>query len=216
MKKILLVLLLSIVLIGCRVSGVYVLHLSEVERPQSANERYGEQKIINFKEGDGISYIYEDELIKIAWFPTSTQFGFILENKSEYSIKVIWDDAAYVSTRGSSGRIFHAGIKYNERNYPQPPTVIPKYTFLDDLVIPTENVYFEEWSPLWGYSGAGWKTQPIFPNKADTKKELNHMANYFIGKTVKILLPLQVQETVNDYIFTFNITDFIIKKRNSY
>jgi hypothetical protein len=211
-KKILLILILAITFIGCSVSGLYILNLSEVERPESAKERYGEQKIINFD--GGVSYVYEDELIKIAWFPSSTQFGFVLENKSDYSIKVIWDDAAYVNTKGSSGRIIHSGIKYNERNNLQPSTVIPKNTYLDDIIIPTENIYYEEWSLLWGYAGAGWRTNAILPNKADSKKELNRMTKFFIGKTVKILLPLQVQETVNDYIFTFNITDFVIKKRS--
>lgn len=198
---------------GCTVSGYYVLNISEVERPQSANERYGEQKIINFKENNRISYTYEDELIKIAWFPQLFEFSFILENKSDYSIKIIWDDAAYVNTKGASGRVIHSGIKFTERNYPQLHTVIAKKTYLDDLLIPVENIFFNEGGLL---SGSGWDVNPIFPIKANAKRNLEFLTKQYIGKTVKILLPLQVQETVNDYIFTFNITDFIIKKRSEW
>ena len=104
MKKFLSALILVVLLSGCSVSGLYIFNLTEVERPQSASERYGEQKIINFNNGNGISYTYEDELIRIVWFPSSTAFSFILENKSDYSIKIIWDDASYVNTKGYSGR----------------------------------------------------------------------------------------------------------------
>jgi hypothetical protein len=212
MKKYLSVLFLAIIFSGCTVSGFYVLNLTGVECPQSAKERYGEQKIINFKESNGKTYVYEDELIKIAWFPSSTAFSFILENKSDYSIKIIWDDASYVNTKGYSGRVVHSGVKYNERNNSQPPTVIAKKTYLDDLLIPTENIYYDEaWVLFWGNIGSAWKIKPLIPNIAETKKDLYYLTKQYIGKTVKILLPLQVQETVNDYIFTFNITDFIIK-----
>jgi hypothetical protein len=209
MRKFVPFLLFAILMSGCTVAGYYVLNLSEVERPQNANERYGEQKIINFKENNRISYTYEDELIKIVWSPHLFGFDFILGNKSDYSIKIIWDDAAYVNTKGVSGRVIHSGIKFTERNYPQPHTVIAKKTYLDDLLVPVENIYFNEGGLL---SYDDWDIKPIFPNAADSKRYLEYLTKQYLGKTVKILLPLQVQETVNDYIFTFNITDFIIKK----
>jgi len=213
MRKFVPLLLFALLMSGCTVAGYYVLNISEVERPQSANERYGEQKIINFNENKKTSYTYEDELIKIVWVPRLFQFDFILENKSDYSIKIIWDDAAYVNTKGASGRVIHSGIKFAERNYPQPHTVIAKKTHLDDLLIPVENIFFNEGGLL---SGSGWDVKPIFPNTADSKRYLVYLTKQYLGKTVKILLPIQVQETVNDYIFTFKIEDFIIKKRSEW
>jgi len=153
------------------------------------------------------------------------QFDFILENKSDYSIKIIWDDAAYVNTKGASGRVIHSGIKFPTRNYPQPHTVVAKKTHLDDFLIPVENIYLrylgfdikpeEEEIVLINSKGQGyfnWNVKPIFPFYAIRKKQLEHLTKQYIGKTVQILLPLQIQETVNDYIFTFDISDFVIIK----
>jgi hypothetical protein len=185
--------------------GFYNVGLQEVERPENAKERYGESKIINFEEEGKTKYSYEDELIKIVWLPLSTQFAFTLENKSDNSIKIIWDEAVYVDENGSSGRVMHSGVKYVDRSNPQPPTVVVKKAKVDDMVVPTDNIYYI--SEQYG----GWQTKPLFPNRATTQEELNALTKKYVGKTVKILLPLQIQETVNEYIFSFKVENFISK-----
>jgi len=185
--------------------GFYNVGLQEVERPENAKERYGESKIINFEEEGKTKYSYEDELIKIVWLPLSTQFAFTLENKSDNSIKIIWDEAVYVDENGSSGRVMHSGVKYVDRSNPQPPTVVVKKAKVDDMVVPTDNIYY-----ISGQYG-GWQTKPLFPNRATTQEELNTLTQKYVGKTVKILLPLQIQETVNEYIFSFKVENFISK-----
>lgn len=206
MKKSIFVLVLATMLTSCMTyQGFYNLGLQEVERPENAKERYGESKIINFEEEGKTKYSYEDELIKIVWLPLSTQFAFTLENKSDHSIKIIWDEAVYVDENGSSGRVMHSGVKYIDRSNPQPPTVVVKKAKIDDMVVPTDNIYY-----ISGQYG-GWRTKPLFPNSATTQEELNTLTQKYIGKTVKILLPLQIQETVNEYIFSFKVENFISK-----
>ena len=185
--------------------GFYNVGLKEVERPENAKERYGESKIVNFKEEGKTKYSYEDDMIKIVWLPLSTQFGFKLKNKTDHSIKIIWDEAVYVDQNGSSGRVMHAGVKYTDRNNPQPPTVVVKNANIEDIIVPTDNVYYVS-----GKYG-GWRTKPMFPNRASTQEELNVLTQKYIGKEVKILLPLKIQETINEYIFTFKVEDFIAK-----
>lgn len=212
MKKIIMYLLLGTLLTSCgpiyqtpttsNITGMYNVVLDEVERPQNTQERYGESTIIAFEEDSKTKYCYEDELIRIVWLPTSTQFSFLLENKSDHSIKIIWDEAAYVDISGSSGRIMHAGVKYAERNNPQPPTIIVKKTNITDIVLPTENVYMSAY-----YST--WQTKKLLPYSAASQKELEEMNSKYIGKTVKILLPIQIQDTVNEYLFSFKIDKFI-------
>jgi len=198
--------LLSSMLTSCMTyQGFYNVGLQEVERPENAEERYGESKIINFEEEGKTKYSYEDELIKIVWLPLSTQFAFTLENKSDNSIKIIWDEAVYVDENGSSGRVMHSGIKYVDRSNPQPLTVVVKKANVDDMVVPTDNIYY-----ISGKYG-GWQTTPLFPNRATSQEELNALTQKYVGKTVKILLPLQIQETVNEYIFSFKVEDFISK-----
>ncbi|MBI9037927.1 MAG: membrane lipoprotein lipid attachment site-containing protein [Bacteroidales bacterium] len=206
MRKLIFALFLATMLTSCMTyQGFYNVGLQEVERPENAKERYGESKIINFEEEGKTKYSYEDELIKIVWLPLSTQFAFTLENKSDNSIKIIWDEAVYVDENGSSGRVMHSGVKYVDRSNPQPPTVVVKKAKVDDMVVPTDNIYY-----ISGQYG-GWQTKPLFPNRATTQEELNVLTQKYVGKTVKILLPLQIQETVNEYIFSFKVENFISK-----
>ena len=65
-----------------------------------------------------------------------------IENKSNYSIKIQWDDVAYISSSGQTGRVMHSGVKYIDRNNSQPASVIPKSASLSDIVIPNDNIYY--------------------------------------------------------------------------
>jgi hypothetical protein len=206
MKKIIYIAFIATMFTSCMTyQGFYNVGLQEVERPENAKERYGESKIVNFEEEGKTKYSYEDDMIKIVWLPLSTQFGFTLKNKTDHSIKIIWDEAVYVDQNGSSGRVMHSGVKYIDRSNPQPPTVIVKNANIDDMIVPTDNIYYVS-----GQYG-GWRTKPMFPNRASTQEELNTLTQKYIGKEVKVLLPLKIQETINEYIFTFKVEDFISK-----
>ena len=198
MKKLFYMFILATMLSSCMTyfQGFYNVGLQEVERPENAKVRYGESKIVNFQEDGKTKYSYEDEMIKIVWLPISTQFGFTLQNKTDHSMKIIWDEAAYVNVNGTSERVMHVGVKYIDRSNPQPPTVIVKKANIDDMILPVENVYFDE--------DIGWRTKPLFPNKAISVEELKTLSQNYIGKTVQILLPLQIENTVNEYIFSFD------------
>jgi len=207
MKKALFLFCMTALMTSCMIyTGVYKVGLQEVESPKNIKEQFGETKVVNFQDQGVTKYSYEDGLIKIIWLPLSTQFSFSLVNKSDHSIKIIWDDAVYVNENGSSQKVFHAGVKYTDRNNSQPPTTIVKGASIDDLVMPTDNVYFSS-----GQYG-GWTDLPLFKNRAATPEELNTLKDSYVGKTVKILLPIKIEETTNEYLFTFKIEDFVTKK----
>lgn len=204
MKKFIYTLIAATILTSCvSYRGFYNFGLQNVERPENAKQQYGKSKIVNFKENGKVKYSYEDNMIKIVWLPLITQFDFTLQNKTEHSLKIIWDDAAFVNQDGISERVMHAGVKYIDRNNSQPPTVIIKGAKINDMVVPTDNVYYI--SVEYG----GWRTKPIFPNRANTQEELNTLTKQYIGKEVKIVLPIEIQGVINEYIFTFKAKDFI-------
>ncbi len=191
---------------GCMTyTGIYTVGLQEVESPENIKEQFGETKVVNFQDQGVTKYSYEDGIIKIVWLPLSTQFSFSLTNKSDHSIRIIWDEVAYVNENGLSQRVFHSGVKYTDRNNSQPPTIIVKGASIDDLIMPTDNVYFVS-----GQYG-GWQELPLFKNRASTPEELNTLKSSYVGKVVKILLPIKIEETTNEYLFTFKIEDFITK-----
>jgi len=197
-----------LLMFGCvSYRAIYDITLSEVERPSDAKERYGEPSIVSFEEEGKTKYSFEDEMIKIIWIPTSVQFYFTLANKTSHSIKIEWDEAVYVNEDGMSQRVMHSGVKYIDRNSPQPPTTIVRNATISDIVMPSDNVYFVS-----GKYG-GWTEKPLFPNVSMTsEQEIMSKAKEYIGKKVQILLPLKIEDVVNEYIFVFNIKDVKISQ----
>lgn len=194
-------------LVGCaRVPiAFYDVGLKEVERPASAKEQYGEQKISTAQEAGVNRYSFEDDMVKIGWLITIKNIAFVLTNKTDHTIKIIWDEAAYVDESGSSQRVMHSGVKYIDRNNPQPPSVIIRKGSIDDVIIPTNKVRF--------FSGAGWIEDFLLPSGiyGQTPEEVNQNAKRQIGKNIKVLLPLEIQGVLNEYLFTFEINSVTIK-----
>ena len=75
-------------------------------------------------------------------------------------MKLIWNEAAFVGLDGSTSKIMHVGVKYSEREGDQPATTIIRGAKIDDIAVPTYNVYYDEGVTV-GYStiGNGWKTR---------------------------------------------------------
>ena len=187
----------------------YDLGLVEVERPADARERYGEPEIVRSDTAGTTSYTFTDSLISIGWIPGSSELNFVLENHSDHSIKLVWDEAAFVGPNGQNSRVMHSGVKYIDRNSPQPPSVVIRKGTLVDLIVPTDNVYYVE-----GRYG-GWRTGGLFePYHAATAAKLAP-AKQNVGKEIKVLLPIEIEGVVNEYLFSFKVEDVeIIDTRN--
>lgn len=164
-----------------------VISLREVERPLQAKERYGEQKITTVEEEGVSKYCFEDEMVRILWLPTVNSFiSFTITNKTDHSIRIIWDEAVYVDVSGGSHKVMHAGVKYMDRYNAQLPSVVVRKGWLSDIILPVDNVYYVD--------SGGWKESPLLPN-----------VEKYIGKTIQVLLPLEIEGIVHEYIFVFNI-----------
>jgi len=173
--------------------GMYSAYLYSVEGPEDYNL-------------DSVNSVCEDPIIKIDWDYAYSQIGFELTNKSDQTIKILWDDAAYISMSNESGRVFHKGVKYIDRENSQPPTSIYKNTTLSDLISPTANTRYVS-----GQYG-GWVSSPLIPvpqgafsNKIEYREDL-------LDKTMKVVLPIKIGDEVHEYIFSFK-TEFV-EKRN--
>jgi len=166
-------------------SGGYNSTLVKVEKPENSSERYGDIKTVEEK---GVTkYSFEDELISIIIFGGSQQFAFKLTNKSANSIKLIWDEAAFVDYNGSTSKVMHSGIKYSQREAAQPASTIIRGASLDDIACPTSNVRYSDVLKE-------WVTDSMYPSGV-------------IGETkqVRLMLPIQIKDVVNEYIFVFDV-----------
>lgn len=150
---------------------------------------------------------WEDDNIEISFFISDKSVNFNLKNKTNEVIKIIWDEAVIVQY-GKAQKVMHAGVKYIDRNASQPPTAIPPGASVDDLVLPTDNVYWRE-----GYYGryisnpGGWKIRDLFPTQDLNKAEYRERILRHKGQKFSVYLPIQHLGKTLDYTFEFLITD---------
>jgi len=184
---------LILLISGCVAYGPqYKMSLTGVERPENAKARYGAIKISNIKDKDVTKYTFEDDLIYSEWYLSYDSVHFSMKNKTKHSIKLMWDEAVLVDEFGGSQMIMHSGIKYTNRSDSQSPSIIVRGATISDLILPTSNVTFVS-----GQYG-GWQTGRLLSKNAS-------------GKTIQILLPIKIENTVNEYIFKFKVKE-VLKK----
>ena len=161
-----------------------VIELSQVEKPADETIRYGETSVI---QGDRVAkYGYVDNVLFLLIYGTKSGFFIELENVSENSIRVIWDEAVFVNVKGVTYKVTHNGVKPDGRDVEQTPSLIIKGAKLVDTIIPSDLEY-EDYDRT-------WIVKNMFPEKFGE-----------VGK-VSLMLPIQIKDTVNEYIFVFDVT----------
>ncbi len=168
-------------------SGKFIATLSKVEKPSNAAVRYGNTTTITDKDITKFSYV--DNFIDIIIFASTDQFHFILKNVSDNTIKIVWNEAVFVDVDGNTSKVMHTGINYSQREGDQPASTIIKGAKLEDLAAPTVNVYYSDVLKE-------WTSDSLYKN-ADKKAE---------GQTIRLMLPIQVKDVINEYIFEFGLT----------
>lgn len=189
-------------------SVYYNVNLNSVERPVNVKEQFGETTVVYFSDLVEPQNSYEDDYIAISWYVDDRQFNFELLNKSNHTIMINWDDISYVDYNGRTIRVMHAGVKYIDKNASQPSTMLPKGAILSDVLIPTNNIKYNDGMFV------GWSEGKLIPSLYEDKKEIESLTSQYIGKTLTILMPLYIKNVQNDYIFTFSIDSYELPKKN--
>lgn len=183
----------------------YRMELTEVVRPASATQQYGTPKIDQVRDSGKTKFSFEDRLARVIAFPTSTSFYIVVENKTDHSMKINWDDAAIVPFDGRSMRVVNGSATFATRTQPQPPTVIVRKGRITDMVLPVDNWTFSTYG--------GTSIEPFMPDlpytAAQASTTLDGYERQYVGKTVQLLLPLEIEGITNEYVFTFTVRDII-------
>lgn len=186
----------------------YITKIDTVERPESASKQYGNYQTIEMNENNETKFVFEDKLLKIKFFIGSDRIYFDLENKTDYSIKLIWDDMIFVNAKNESSGVIHTGIKLINKNESQKPTPIIRKGNHSDIIIPSNNIYYNDYYRSWDYEGI-FKT--INYEKSSPNYESIAMANQYKDKKIKLLMPIEIEGIKNEYIFTFKVDNVIFK-----
>jgi len=139
--------------------------------------------------------VYEDANIKISFNISKKQIQFDIKNKTDDPIKIDWNQISYVDVLGNSHRVMHKGVKFNDRENPQPPSTIPPTANMSDIVYPTDYVSYTS-----GKYG-GWNEQDLFPEAPKAK--------LYKGKKFSVFMPLEIKGKTKNYFFGFKINDVI-------
>ena len=110
------------------------------------------------------------------------QFQFVIKNISKNSIKIVWNEAAFIDVDGETSKIMHVGIKYSQKEGDQPASTIIKGAKLDDIACPIKNVRYSD-------SYKEWVTDPMLVKEGQ----------------IKLMLPIQIKDVVNEYVFVFDV-----------
>ncbi len=144
------------------------------------------------KPAESESLVYEDDTLKVVFGVSRKGINFTLRNKTEGPLKVDWNQWSYVDVEGKSHKVFHRGVAYKDKETSLPPSTIPPTAALEDVIVPTDYV---EWSNL----ESGYRTLELLPD--------NSTASTFVGKTLSVFMPVEVNGTVKNYLFSFRVKD---------
>jgi hypothetical protein len=198
---------------GCASIPFYDIRLTEVQRPASAREQYGEQVVTRLTEDarkvDTVrNYQFEDGLVRVEWAVTGQLAFFTLVNKTKFGIQIPWERAAMVLPNGQSSAVMHEGVRYEACQESKPPTVVVSGSSIVESMIPCRSLFQD-------YRGA-WELSYMFPIHTERGSiklaELNARDR---GKTIKILLPIVIEGVTNEYAFTFGVDSVYATKKKT-
>lgn len=167
-------------------AGKYSLFLAKVNRSSNLKGAKG-----TISELGGVQSVYEDSFIKIAFVFSPVQFEFVLNNKTDNSMKLNWDEALFINEKNESQRVVHKGIRYMDASKPQAPTIVARGSKIEELLIPADNIHYSS------YAGE-WVRDNILPNSST-------LGRFDPDDKMILIIPIESNGKVYEYTFTFGL-----------
>ena len=153
-------------------------------------EIYGEKKDVSENNNNK----YEDKYIKIEWEILQSALSFNLLNKTDGSLKVLWNDMSFIDISNNSRRVLSGETREIHANLEVPSSVVPKGSSFSEIAIP-------------------YPRKSFILNNYLCPQELEDKGKPEIGKEIRILFPIEIEGNVIEYIFTFRVSDIILSKK---
>ena len=166
----------------------YEMPLEAVRRPADVAQRWGEYVI---EAADSSGFTYEDALVSVAIVPVVGTFRMSVENKTEHSLQIVWNEATYVGVNGIVSRVSPGNTRVMDMEREQPPTVVPAGARAIVTAIP--NDYYVT-SSYGGYTRDFLCVRQPFGELQDSE--------------ARLVLPIRVQDVTNEYTFVFRLHNF--------
>jgi hypothetical protein len=149
----------------------------------------------------------------IELFPSPKEIKFILFNKSEKPIKVIWDECAIIDFENYSHKIIHSNIKYTDKDKPQPPTIVFAGVKVQDILIASDKVEFLNLKTL---NWADWAINPLLPDhEGRVKPGVSDPPDAFVGKAFQVVLAIESGGKIDYFPVKLKVTNYRIYNPNT-
>jgi hypothetical protein len=149
------------------------------------------------KPADSEGMAFEDASLQATFGVTRQAVQFTILNKTNGPVKIDWNQVSFIDGESNSHPVTHQGVKYTDAAATKPPSVIPPSAKFSDTIVPANNVHFSS-----GEYG-GWSTTDILTGTP--------LATTLKGKTISVYMPLELNGTQRNYLFSFEITDVLLK-----
>ena len=192
-----------IVALGCssQKEVFYNVSLSSVERPANPYEMYTGVHIVDLSAYNTNNY--QDKFIDITWFYNRNSLDFKLYNKTDYPIKIDWNEVSYIDYDSLTKKIAHKDVNLVDMSKFMPCSMIPRKSYIEECIIPTNKIGF--------VPDYGWVNGEFLPSTfKENNKKIDEIASSFVGKHFMVLLPIYIEDVRNDYLFVFKITSYSI------
>lgn len=150
---------------------------------------------------------YQDSLIQISWSIINDAAVFSLKNTSNMKLKLNWDEAIFIDTKGVNHHISHSGVDYYDRNEPQVSASIYPQGVLSETITPTDHLYLLK---LQNIEPISTKT-PFLPVAEHNKAVLIKCCEEYKNKLFQIVMPIESDNFKYEYLFTFTVCDYNIE-----
>jgi hypothetical protein len=155
--------------------------------------------------------VFSDTNVDLSFSIDEKLINFTLKNKSDKSIRIIWDEVQFVDLLNETSPICHKGIslKLAINLISQPPSVVFKGTTYNDYLIPIKNLFLYK-DFLTKQDEVGIKNLI----KINTDEDIE----FFKGRVLGLYFPIEFEGEKKVYIFSFKIEDIFeetSKKKSS-
>lgn len=104
----------------------------------------------------------------------------------------------FVGPDGRATALVHGNVTVADRFSSQKPTVVPSGAVVYEAVSTPGSLYYDEHLRT-------WKAASLLPTEFATRKELLETAPAMRGKEIGVLLPVECEGSVYEYVFRFTI-----------
>ena len=143
------------------------------------------------------SMVFEDAQMAFVFVVQPKGIACGIKNKTTDPVTINWNNVSYIDADSEAHKVIHAGVRYQDKAAPQPPTVVPPLAKITETLLPADHITS---------SSSGWSEKPLWKDFAHLSEDLSVLKRH-IGSTFALFLPIEVEGKTKNYTFLFKITD---------